>query len=52
MVTADVVLFTIEGQKLAVLLIKRKGKPFQGMWALPGGFIRMGEELGHAAYAN
>lgn len=49
MVTADVVLFTIEGQRLAVLLIKRKGKPFQGMWALPGGFIRMGEELQGAA---
>lgn len=49
MITVDVVVFTIEAQKLAVLLIKRKYGPYQGMWALPGGFIRKSEGLLHAA---
>lgn len=28
-----------------VLLIKRKQEPFRGMWALPGGFLNLEEEL-------
>jgi 8-oxo-dGTP diphosphatase len=28
-----------------LLLIKRKGEPFKGRWALPGGFVGIDEEL-------
>lgn len=28
-----------------VLLIKRKGKPFKGMWAFPGGYIEFDETV-------
>jgi 8-oxo-dGTP diphosphatase len=49
LVTVDIVLFTIEGGKLKVLLIQRKRPPFQHMWAIPGGFIRVGETLEDAA---
>lgn len=37
--TVDAVIPTDEG----VVLIKRKNPPFQGMWALPGGFVDVGE---------
>lgn len=40
----DTVLFGYEpGEGLGVLLIKRKGAPFKGRWALPGGFVRKNE---------
>ena len=32
-----------------VLLIRRKNPPFQGQYALPGGFIDYGETVEHAA---
>ncbi len=32
-----------------VLLIQRKNYPFEGMWALPGGFVDMDETLEKAA---
>jgi 8-oxo-dGTP diphosphatase len=32
-----------------VLLIKRKNQPFQGMWAIPGGFLDIDEELSYSA---
>lgn len=44
-VTTDVVIFTIRDGQLKLLLIKRGGDPYQGRWALPGGFIEMGEDL-------
>lgn len=44
-VTTDVVLFTIAEQRLRVLLIRRAAEPYQGCWALPGGFIEMDEDL-------
>jgi 8-oxo-dGTP diphosphatase len=48
-VTVDIVVFTILNNSLKVLLIKRKEWPFKGMFALPGGFIKMNENLQDAA---
>jgi 8-oxo-dGTP diphosphatase len=48
-VTADVVAFTMRGDDLAVLLIRRKEDPFKGAWALPGGFVNENESLERAA---
>lgn len=47
--TIDVVVFTIKDNKLQVLLIKRQKEPFKGKWAIPGGFIRLSENLDEAA---
>jgi 8-oxo-dGTP diphosphatase len=41
--TVDVVLFTIEDKALKILLIERSKEPFQGVRALPGGFVHEGE---------
>lgn len=49
MMTVDVVFFTIDEKKLKLLLIRRKHEPYQGLWALPGGFIRKNEEVTKAA---
>jgi 8-oxo-dGTP diphosphatase len=40
-VTVDVVIFSVMEGELKVLLIKRKNWPFEGMWAIPGGFVDM-----------
>ena len=48
-VTADIIIFTLGPADLQVLLINRKIPPFQGMWAIPGGFVRIGESLEEAA---
>ncbi len=48
-VTVDVVIFTIRENCLSVLLIQRGEAPFAGMWALPGGFVRIDESLEEAA---
>lgn len=48
-VTVDVVVFTIEDNDLKVLLIQRDQDPFEGQWALPGGFIEIDEHLSDAA---
>jgi 8-oxo-dGTP diphosphatase len=48
-VTVDVILFTIARRRLEVLLIRRQLPPFEGAWALPGGFVRMDESLDEAA---
>lgn len=42
LVTVDVVIFTVQAQRLQVLLVRRptgEGEPFPGMLALPGGFV-------------
>lgn len=44
-VTTDIVIFTIREGALALLLVKRKGEPFQNAWALPGGFVNQDEAL-------
>jgi 8-oxo-dGTP diphosphatase len=49
-VTVDVVIFSILDEQLKVLLIKRKAWPYEGMWAIPGGFVHMDESLEQAAY--
>jgi len=41
-VAVDLVIFTVVDAVLKVLLIKRKGHPHKGKWALPGGFVDVG----------
>jgi ADP-ribose pyrophosphatase YjhB (NUDIX family) len=59
-VTADVAAFMVSSEdkesyrknpenKLLLLLIKRGGHPFKGMWALPGGFLQKGETIEECA---
>jgi 8-oxo-dGTP diphosphatase len=48
-VTVDVVIFTLREGDLQVLLIKRKNPPFEGRWAIPGGFVNPDESLEDAA---
>ncbi len=48
-VTVDAVIFALRDDDLQVLLIKRKHPPFQGMWAIPGGFVEIDEPLETAA---
>ena len=48
-VTVDVVIFSLHNANLRLLLIQRKGEPYQGMWAIPGGFVHMDESLEEAA---
>ena len=49
-VTVDVVVLTLRQEQLHVLLVQRAAPPFQGSWALPGGFVRAGrEDLDQAA---
>ncbi|SHI41235.1 8-oxo-dGTP diphosphatase [Rubritalea squalenifaciens DSM 18772] len=47
--TVDCVLFGLDEEGLKVLLIRRGMEPYQGKWALPGGFVRVGEALRNAA---
>src|SRR5215469_2892350 len=48
-VTVDLAVFTIRSGVLAVLLVQRSEHPYQGSWALPGGFVRADESAGDAA---
>jgi len=43
--TVDAVVFGFDDEDLKVLLIQRDIEPFEGRWALPGGFVRMEESL-------
>ncbi len=49
-VTVDVIVFTIDSGRLKVLLIRRGQYPFEGMWAMPGGFVNIAESLKRAAW--
>src|SRR5689334_24954449 len=46
LIAADAVVFDDTG---GVLLIRRKNPPFQGQYALPGGFVELGETTEAAA---
>jgi 8-oxo-dGTP diphosphatase len=48
-VTVDVVILTMAEGLLNVLLVCRGEAPFEGMWAIPGGFKRPSETLDEAA---
>lgn len=60
-VTVDTLLFSIGEEKpenyrklpekvLKVLLVRRHEPPFAGQWSLPGGFVKLTEDLDTAAY--
>jgi len=48
-VTVDVVILTMSSSRLHVLLVRRGVPPYEGMWAIPGGFKRPSESLNEAA---
>jgi 8-oxo-dGTP diphosphatase len=48
-VTVDIVIVTMAAGSLHVLLVQRGESPFEGMWAIPGGFKRPTETLDEAA---
>jgi 8-oxo-dGTP diphosphatase len=48
-VTVDIVILTMVEGTLKVLLVRRGEAPFEGMWAIPGGFKRPAETLDEAA---
>lgn len=48
-VTVDVVLLTVRRRRLEVLLVRRMRPPYEGMWAIPGGFVAPHESLEDAA---
>src|SRR5260221_2951434 len=48
-VTVDVVMMSLRQRDLQVLLVKRRSWPYEGMWAIPGGFVNMQESLEEAA---
>ncbi len=49
MVTVDAAILSMREGKRHVLLIRRGRPPFEGSWALPGGFVEMDEPLEAAA---
>ena len=50
LLTADAVALTLHPEAgLSVMLVRRGSQPFEGRWALPGGFVDPGEELEAAA---
>jgi 8-oxo-dGTP diphosphatase len=47
--TVDCVVFGLDEGDLKLLLIERGLEPFEGKWALPGGFVQLEETLEEAA---
>ncbi|MCB1100328.1 MAG: NUDIX hydrolase [Verrucomicrobiae bacterium] len=47
--TVDCVIFGLDDDELKVLLIERGIEPFEGKWAIPGGFVVPGESVDAAA---
>jgi len=50
MVCVDMVVLRKNDNGHEILLIERGRDPYQGSWALPGGFIEMDEKLEDSAY--
>lgn len=48
-VTVDIVVIVPMDGKQRVLLVRRKNPPFEGCWAIPGGFVESNESLETAA---
>lgn len=48
-VTVDAVILRAQEDGDEVLLIERKHAPYEGCWAIPGGFVDMDETLADAA---
>ena len=48
-VSVDIVIFTVRDSSLQVLFVKRGVPPFEGQYAIPGGFIRENESPEDAA---
>jgi 8-oxo-dGTP diphosphatase len=48
-VTVDIVVLTVRDGELCALAIRRGEPPYQGRWALPGGFVGIDEDLETAA---
>ena len=44
-VTTDIVVLTVEEGVVKLLGIRRKAAPYQGRWALPGGFVEIDESI-------
>lgn len=49
-VTVDLAVFTIRDGVFSALLVERGDHPFKGHWALPGGFVRIDEDIEAAAW--
>lgn len=48
-ITADVVVWAVRASSPHILLIRRRAWPFEGYWALPGGFMEITETLEESA---
>lgn len=48
-VTVDIVVIALRNHQRNVLLVRRKTAPFEGCWAIPGGFVEPNEPLEQAA---
>ncbi len=49
MVTTDALVFGFADDCIKMLLVQRAQPPFQGSWAVPGGFLEMDEDLAVSA---
>lgn len=49
-VTVDLAIFTVNKNKLKVMLVKRAEAPFLDFWSMPGGFLKHDESLEDAAH--
>lgn len=48
-ITADCVIYGFDGERLKILLVERGLEPCKGMWALPGGFMKIDETIEETA---